>query len=69
MEVVQVVQYESDTSVEEVVDDSHGIDGNERIKNKKRNGQNGNQRNDGGVSKGRGLGQNQILFRLFPNLF
>ena len=37
MEVVQAAQYESDTSVEEVVDDSHGIDGNERIKNKKRN--------------------------------
>ena len=36
MEVVQTAQYESDTSDEEVVDENHRINGNERIP-KKRN--------------------------------
>ena len=36
MEVVQVVQYESDTLDEEVVDENHGINGNERIPKKKK---------------------------------
>ena len=34
-EVVQVAQYESDTSDEEVVDENHGRNGNERIPTKK----------------------------------
>jgi hypothetical protein len=36
MELVQVAQYESDTSDEEVVDENLGTNGNERIPTKKK---------------------------------